>query len=82
VNLLASQDHVPLGITLGASRLLEFIATFVRPVPLDVVLVSEQTLTAPCLVQRRNLLPRLSPIGQLLLNHQDQQIHLVIRLAL
>jgi len=82
VNPLAPQDHVPLGITWGASRLLKLVAALVRPVPLDVVVVSEQTLTAPCLVKRRNLLPRLSPIGQLLLNHQDQQIHLVIRLAL
>jgi hypothetical protein len=79
VNPLAPQDHVPLGITWGASK---FIATFVHPVPHDVIMVSEQHLTALSPVERRNLLPCLSPIGQLLLHHQDQDIHLVIDLAL
>jgi hypothetical protein len=55
VNLLAPQDHNPLGITWGASQLLKLVTALVRPVPLDVMMVSEQILTAPCLVQHRNL---------------------------
>jgi hypothetical protein len=82
VNPLVPQDHVPLGIAWGASWLLKLVTALVRPVPLGVVVVSERTLTAPCLVERRNLLPHMSPIGQLLLHNENQDIHLVICLAL
>ena len=82
MNPLAPQDHVPLGITWGASGFLKLVAALVNPVPLDVIMVSGHHLTATSLAEYCNLLPHMSPIGQLLLNHQDQQINLVIGLAL
>jgi hypothetical protein len=82
MNPLAPQDHVPLGITWVASGFPELVTALVHPVPLDIVMVLEHHLTTPSLVERRNLLPRLSSIRQHLFNHQDQHVNLVIGLAL
>jgi hypothetical protein len=82
LNPLAPQDYVPLGITCGASGFLEFITTLVHPVPLHVIMFSEQHLTATNLVKCRNLLPCLRHVGQHLLHHQDKHVDLVIGLAL
>jgi len=82
VNPLTPQDHDPLEITWVAGGFLELVTALVHPVPLDVIVVLEQHLTAPSLVECRNLLPRLSPTRQHLFNHQDQHVNLVIGLAL
>jgi len=37
LNPLASQDHIPLGITWSAGWLLKFVAALLYPVPLDIV---------------------------------------------
>ena len=82
MNPLTPQDHDPLEITWVAGGFLELVTALVHPVPLDVIVVLEQHLTAPSLVECRNLLPRLSPTRQHLFNHQDQHVNLVIGLAL
>jgi len=39
LNLIAPQDHIPLGITWVASGLLELEAALLNPVPLDIVMI-------------------------------------------
>jgi len=76
------QDHVPLGITWVARRLLELVATLINSVSLDILIIPKHQLTTSLLVEKSNLLPALSPIGKLLLHDLDQKIHLVVLLSL
>jgi len=82
LNLLATQDHVPLGIIWVARWLFEFVATLIDPVSLDILIILKYQLTTSLLVEKSNLLPALSPIGKLLLHDLDQKIHLVVLLSL
>ena len=82
LNLLASQDHIPLGITWSASRLLELVAALLYPVSLHVIMIPKDQFAATRLVEDCNFGPTLCPIGQKLFDHKDQGIHLVIGLAL
>jgi len=76
------QDHVPLGITWVARRLLELVATLINSVSLDILIIPKHQLTTSLLVEKSNLLPALSPIGKLLLHDLNQKIHLVVLLSL
>ena len=82
LNPLASQDHVPLGITLVASRLLELVTALFDPVPLNIFVVTKNKLTGTVLVKGCHLNPPLSPIGELFLHHLNQGFNLVIRFPL
>jgi hypothetical protein len=82
LNSLASQDHIPLGITCSAGRLLELEATLLYPVSLHVIMIPKDQLAASRLVEGCNFGPTLRPIGQKLFDHHDQGIHLVVRLPL
>jgi len=72
LNPLASQDHVPLGITWVASWLLELVAALFNPVLLHIFMVMKNKLTGTVLVNGCHLVPALSPIGELLLHHLNQ----------
>ena len=82
MNPLATQDHVPLGITWVAHRLLKLVATLIDPVSLHILVISKHQLTTLLLVEKSKLLPALSPIGRHLLHDLDQKIHLVVLLSL
>jgi hypothetical protein len=82
LNLLAPQDHIPLGITWVASWLLELAATLFDSVPLDIIMVLKDQLPRTVLIEGCNLYPTLSPIGQLLLHHLNLGFHLVIHFTL
>jgi len=82
LDALAPQDHVPLGITWVASWLFKLVAALFNPVPLYVIVLPNCQFTSPDLIKPCHLRPALSPIGQKLLNNLDEDISLVIGLAL
>ena len=82
LNPLASQDHIPLGITCCASGFLEFVAALLYPVSLHVIVIPKDQLAASRLVEGCNFGPTLRPVGQKLFDRHDQDLHLVIGLAL
>jgi hypothetical protein len=81
LNLLAPQDHIPLGITWVASQLLEFITALFGPVPLHIIAIPKDHLPTTGLLEGCNLFPALCPIRQKLFYNQNQGIHPVIALA-
>jgi hypothetical protein len=74
LNPLASQDHIPLGITWVTSQLLELVAALFYPVPLGVIVILKDPLVV---VEGWNLLSALHPVWQKLLHNRDQGICLV-----
>jgi hypothetical protein len=82
LNPLASQDHIPLGITCCADRLLELEATLLYPVSLHIIMIQKDQLTTSRLVEGCNFGPTLCPIGQKLFDHHDQGIHHEVGLPL
>jgi hypothetical protein len=62
LNLLASQDLIPLGITCSADRFLEFVAVLLYPVPLDIIMILKDQFTTLHLIEGCNFSPTLCPI--------------------